>query len=178
MDQRLGDPIRVVELAAPDEREGAEDGRPPLHRLRRARQTIEDVPRLVDEVHAHDVDRAAIDEIPRVDPVVSPDVQVEQLAPPVGRRLLAARLPVHDADRADADGVIVALEQPLDLGGRHGLELERQLEDLAHADSGVGSVALSIRRAEGGQASNERIRRQGVIGSHAPSIRSALGRRS
>lgn len=81
--ERLGEPKRVVELAPPDERVGTENRCPPLHRPRRLRQAVEDVPRLVDEVFAHDVDRAPVDEIPGIDAIVPADVEIEQLAPPL-----------------------------------------------------------------------------------------------
>ena len=75
--------------------------------------------------------------------------------------------------------MIVALEQQLDLGRRHRLELLGQLEDLAHPDAGKRFVALGIRRAEGRQAADECLCRESLTGRHDPSIRAEwVGRSS
>ena len=117
---------------------------------------------LVDEVLADDVDRASVDEIPGVDPVVPADVQVEQVAAPLNRCLPVARLPVHDADGADPDRMIVALEQLLDLGRRHGLKLLGQLEDLTHPDARIRFVTRCIPQAERREIVHERPRRSSL----------------
>ena len=98
------------------------------------------------EVLADDPDRAPVDEVPGVDPIVAADVQLEQLAASVVGRLLAARLPVHDADGPDANLVDRALQQPLDLSRLHVHELFGEREDLTHpdADEDIGFVGLEV----------------------------------
>ena len=102
-----------------------------------AASSYEDVPGLVDEVFADDPDRAAIHEVPRVDPVVPSEVQLEELALPFGRNLSIARLEIHDAHGANANGMRRALQQPLDLDRSHVHAFAGKAEDLAHADAVV-----------------------------------------
>lgn len=107
--------IRVVEVVLPDKRKCGEHGGAPLNRVLGLRQPVKDAPRLVEQVLAHDVDRAAADEVLGADPVVAADLEIEQLAAPLGGSLPIARLPVHDRPGADLQRMMVALEQPLDL---------------------------------------------------------------
>ena len=62
--------------------------------------------------------------------------QVELVQVPAAglRRAPGACLEIHDADRADAQLVIVGLEQRLDLHGVHAGELLGEREDVAHRD--------------------------------------------
>ena len=137
-------------------------------------QLVQDVTRLVDEVLADDPDRAAIDEIPRVDPIVTPQVQLEELALAFGRCLSVPRLEVHDAYRADADRVDRALQQALDLCGGHVLALAGKTEDLAHPDA----VKSSGPEASGERSASSRSTNCAAVYSMAPELtghgRSAL----
>ena len=108
--------------------------------------------------------RAAIDEIPRIDPVVAPQVQLEQLALPVGRSLPVACLEIHDAHRADANGMDRAVEQSLDLGRRHLHAFFRKGEDLAHPDAAVIVRTIGTGWSQGLQSLLELRRR--VLHAH------------
>ena len=130
LDQRIlvvGEPvrdaIRVVELPGADEGVRAQDRGPSLHRSLGPGQSVEDVAGLVAQVFADDPDRGPIHEVPGIDPVVPPDVELEQLATTVLGRPTVARLPIHDAHGADPDVVVGALQQQLDLRWRHRLVL-------------------------------------------------------
>ena len=112
-----------------------EDRGPPLHRPAGRGQLVQDVARPVDQVLADDPDRTSVDEIPCVDPIVAPQVQLVELALAFGRPLSVPRLEIHDADGPDTDRMDRALEQPLDLRGGHVHAFAGEAEDLAHADA-------------------------------------------
>jgi hypothetical protein len=104
---------------------------------------VEDVARLVEEVASDHVGGTEVDQIPVVDPVRAPQVQVEQLLPAYFGRLLAAALLVHDAQRPGPYLVDGAFEQFLDLFWRHVDELSGEREDLAHTHPDE-HVALAV----------------------------------
>ena len=68
-------------------------------------------------------------------------------------------LEIHDADRADLGQVVVALEERLDLGGRHVHAVLGEREDPAHPD---GHRQLSEPREElaGGDLQSAEARRR------------------
>src|SRR5687767_2574654 len=72
------------------------------------------------------------------------EIEIEQRAATFLGRRPAPGLPIHDADGADPGFVDRAVEQPLDLRGRHVHALAGEREDLAHADADelVGLVGL------------------------------------
>ena len=132
VDQHLGDRERLRGVALSDEVIRGDDGGSALTHLLGPSQLVEDVARLVEQVAADDVRRAPIHQVPRVDPVVPTDVEIEQLFATLRCRARAAGLEVHDADRPDAGLVDRAVEQDLHLVQRHVGERLRQREDIAH----------------------------------------------
>ena len=133
--QQLGDPERVIDVAATDECERAQDGGAALHRSVGSCQRVQHVPGTVPQVLTDDPDGAPVDKVPGVDAVVSSQIELEQLAAALFGRLPAPGLPVHDADRADPDLVDRAVEQSLDLGRCQVDELLREGEHVAHPDA-------------------------------------------
>jgi hypothetical protein len=150
VEQHLGDPEGVVHVALPDEEVGADDGGAPFPHVLRARQLVEDVARFVGQVAADYVRAGHIDQVPVVDPVRAPHVEVEQFLLAAFRHPLAPDLLVHDAEAAGAHLVDRALEQLLDLVGGHPDELLGEREDLphAHADELVALALLPLAQLE------------------------------
>ena len=159
IDELLGNSICVVQLPAPDEGTRGKDRRPALHRPARPGQVVEDGTRLVDQVFANDVDHATVNQVPGIDQVMTAQVQLVELATPLGRGLTRACLEIHDAHRADPRFMLGALEQRLDLIELHVHVLAGQREDLPHADSRAqsGKVApkLICRRRHNGILAGE-----------------------
>jgi hypothetical protein len=80
-EQHLGDLERVGQISLPDEVGGGDDGGAPFPHVFRARQLVEGVTRLVEEVAADHVRGAEVHQVPVVNAVRAPQVQLEQLLP-------------------------------------------------------------------------------------------------
>jgi hypothetical protein len=143
LEQHLGDLERVGHVALPDEVGGADDSGAALPHVPGARQPVQEIARLVEQVASDDVGGAEVDQVPIVDPVRAPQIQIEQLLPAAFRRLVAAALLVHDAQSTCPSLVDGAFEQLLDLFWRHVDELFGEREDLAHTHPDE-HVALAV----------------------------------
>lgn len=149
IDQLFGEGECVGGVAVADEVECGVEGGAAFPDVGGLRELMEDGARLawgVREVAADDVDRAEVDEVPAVDAVVAAEIKVVQLAAAVRGGLLPRRLLVHDADRAGAGLVDVALEEAFDLVEREVDELLREVEDVALADANevVACAVLAV----------------------------------
>ena len=139
--QDFGNAEGVVEIVLPYEEIGGDDGRAALAWIGGAGELVENFARLAREIAAHHIRRAAVNQVPGVNPVVAPDVEIEHLlAAGIGCRL-GAGLPVHDADGAHAHLMERAVEQLFDFRWRHVGEFLGQGKDLSHRDaSGLAQV--------------------------------------
>ena len=104
---------------------------------------------LSNEVAADHVRRAEVDEVPVVDPVVPPEVELVERRALLRRRALAARLLVHHAQRADAHLVLIVVEQRVDRFHRQVDVLLGEGEDVAHPE-GLGEREQAVREGDGG----------------------------
>jgi len=113
-------------------------------------KVVEHIARLVDQVAPDHLPGTQVDEVPVVDPVHAPQVELEELFPSTIGRPLARRLLGHDLDAAGANLVDRTREQRLDLAERHLLELVAEREDLAHShpNERVALAVLPISRLE------------------------------
>ena len=145
-EQDLGDLERVVHVALPDEIGGTDDGGAAFPHAFGARQLPQNAARLVEQVAADHVRRAEVDQVPIVDLVDAPQVQVEQLLPAAsGVLLLRPCLSMMLAPPARTSWT-GPLEQLLDLAGQHLDELLGEREDLphAHANKLVAFAVLAL----------------------------------
>jgi hypothetical protein len=148
----LGEREGVVELAPADEVKGGEHRYPPLPPIVRAREPEQDISVLVGQVSADDVVGADVDEVPGVDAVGPPQVQLVELVLSGRGGARSRRLLSHHADRADPRLVGGLLEELLDLLGGH-LDIPcSERDDLAHPNAPtLGTLGLEF-GDEGGSA--------------------------
>src|SRR5215218_6955528 len=133
LEQHAGDLERVGNVTLPYEVGGTNDGCAPFPYALGARQFVEYIARLIEQVAADHVWGTDIDQVPVVDLVRTPQIEIEQLLSARFWRSLAAGLFIHDAQAAGPHFVDGTLEQLLDLFGRHPDELFGKPEDPAHA---------------------------------------------
>ena len=75
----VGDGERVVEIVLPDEEVGGHDRRAPLPPVGGSGKDVQRIAWLVGEVPTDHVRSGAIDQVPRVDAIVAPQVELVQV---------------------------------------------------------------------------------------------------
>ena len=93
----LGERVRVVELAEPQEREGRDECGATLGPEAGCREPAERRTVAGNQVRADDITRGEVDEVPLVDAIVPAEVQLVQLGAPLLRRLPVGGRLAHDA---------------------------------------------------------------------------------
>ena len=144
--ERLGEGVRIVELASLQEREGRHERGAPLGPEIGCREPRQRRAVAVDQIAADDVTRGEVDEVPLVDAVVAAQVQLVELGSAIAGRAAVRRRLAHDAARERAHLVRRLFEQRLELSDGQvecGLgELEHGAH--AHADEGSGGVGREV----------------------------------
>src|SRR6185369_7082535 len=95
-EQQLGNLVGVVQLTLANKVRCADNRRASLPHVLRTRKFVKNPARLVEQVAADDMNGTDVNQIPVVDAVVSPEIEIVELFPLFRSGLPAARLLVHD----------------------------------------------------------------------------------
>jgi hypothetical protein len=133
--EEVADGERVIEVVVPNEEVCRYDRRTPFPPLGGSGEVIQRFARLVGEIPPDYVWSSAVDQVPGVDQVVTPYIELVQLPTTRLRCAAPAGLEVHDTDCSDSRLVIGDPKQGIDLGGRHPGEFLGQGENEPHRQS-------------------------------------------
>ncbi len=133
--QNFSNAKSVVEIILPDEEIGTDDGGAALARIGGAGELVKNFAGLPGEVASHHIGGAAVHQVPCINFVMTPDVKIEELLALGLGCCLGAGFPVHDADGANAHGMMLAVQQLFNFRGRHVDEFLGQGKNFPHGNT-------------------------------------------